>query len=360
MSARTQRSAAACAAALAVLPLGAVPARARTTAPAVVALDVKDCVSGSAEPPRLLHALEVELAPLHLAPAWVSSEPPETAALVVLRSDGCGSSEARLTLRVWSGHHSLIAKRQIAIGEVPRAALPRTLALIVSEALGASAKDSEEGSAAPQAGADEPAGAVASLLPLAETSLPAPRQWEYDDLFVHEDPYPRYTPLRAGAAVIVRSASHQQDLLLGFEFNARGGLSRRLEWAAELGYVGGKEDDAGESPVGIHWWNASLGADVVDGGSNLRWTLGPRISLGHLETRFSDGSFFGDEYERELLTELGLRGQLSLLLGTRIGLDLFLVGGHTLGTLALTRSISSQDELRGWQLSWGFGVSVLP
>jgi hypothetical protein len=360
MSARTQRSGAPYAKTLTVLLLAVTPARAQTTAPAVVALDVKDCVSGTAEPPRLLHALEVELAPLHLAPAWVSSEPPETAAVVVLRSDGCGSSEARLTLRVWSGHHTLIAKRQIAIGEVPRAALPRTLALIVSEALGAAAKDAEERSAAPPGGSDDPVGAVASLLPLAETSLPAPRLSEYDDLFVHQDPYPRYTPLRAGAAVVVRSASHHQDLLLGFEFNARGGLSRRLEWAAELGYVGGRKDDLGETPGGINWWNASVGADVVAGGNNLRWTLGPRISLAHLETHFSDGSFFGDEYERELLTELGLRGQLSLLLGTRVGLDLFLVGGHTLGTLALTRSISSQDELRGWQLSWGFGVSVLP
>lgn len=353
MSARTYRRCAPCGAALGAVLFGALPARAQSTAPAVVAVDVKDCVSGSAEPPRLLHALEVELAPLHLTPAWVSSEPPEVAAVVVLRSDACGSSEARLTLRVWSGHHKLIARRQITLGEVPRAALPRTLALIISEALGAPPSEPEARSSAPNGTSDEPVAAMATLLPLAQSPLPVVGLSEYDDLFVHQDPYPHYTPFRAGVAALVRDASHDQALLLGFEFNARAGIARRLDWAAELAYAGGTED-LDDGTWSINWWNASVGADFVDAGSSVRWSLGPRISLGHLETSS------GDDYERELLTELGVRAQLSVALGTHTGLDMFLVGSHTLGRLALTHSISSQDELRGWQLEWGVGISVLP
>lgn len=329
--------------------LGSAPAHAAN--PDTVAVEVTDCTSAAEEPSGLLDALTVELAPLRLRPVWVSSNPPKVVARVLLRSQNCGHSSAPLELQIWSGRSRLIAERTISTRTVSRPALRRTLALLVSEALGPAREAVTEGT--PDSNDD---------LAMSPFDAPEPsdaRRFDAtpeDALFFSADPYPRPSYLHVGAAVEMRLAPPYGSLLLGVELNAHARLNRATAWATEISYAGAG-NWAPDGNVIVRWWDVASGIDLL-AASDGSVAVGPRISAGYVAALTKDPTDL--RIQRALVGELGFRARLSTQLGTVAALEVVTSLSHTLGVLALTDDVVLEKPLDGWLLSWGMGIALSP
>jgi hypothetical protein len=328
-------------------------ASAHAAEPDAVAIEVADCRSTPEEPGGLLDALAVELAPLHLRPVWVSHNPPEVVARVLLRSQDCEHSSAPLELRIWSGHSRLIAERTIATRSVSQPVLRRTLALLVSEALGAASE------AVPESTSNSDSNGDHATAPLEPAALPDARRFDAtpgDALFFSTDPYPRPPYLHLGAAGEMRLAPPAGSLLLGVEFNARARIDHSADWAAEVSYAsaGGWPPD---ERVRVRWWDAASGIDLLaarDGSI----AVGPRISASYVAASTKDPSDL--RIQRALIGQLGVRARLSKQLGAVAALEVLASFSHTLGVLALTEDEVLEKPLDGWLVNWGMGIAISP
>jgi hypothetical protein len=332
-------------------PLLLASAPAHAAEPKAVAVEVTDCTSAAEEPSGLLDALTVELAPLRLRPVWASNNPQEVVARVLLRNQNCAHSSAPLELRIWSGQSRLITERTISTRAVSRPALRRTLALLVSEALGPSREASPEGT-------------LDSDSDLAAFPFDAPtpadaRRFDAtpdDALFFSADPYPRPSYLHLGAAAEMRLAPPFGSILLGVELDAHAHLSGSSDWATEISYAGAGNWEP-DGAVIVRWWELASGIDLL-ATSDDSVAIGPRISASYVAALTNDPTDL--RIQRALIGELGLRARWSTQLGTVAALQAVASVSHTLGVLALTEDEVLEKPLDGWLLSWGMGIAISP
>jgi hypothetical protein len=284
----------------------------------------------------LLRALEVELTSVQRQARDASESP---AASVVLSAD-CDRNTGTMTLRIRSGQSSVVQERSIALGEIPEAARPRLLALVIAEALGL------------ELAADEPnAGAGAQ----GEASL-AERDpyWRAFDatLYTTEDPYDPPPSLRLGLGTQARVSPTHSNLLFAFEANASGPIASAIQWGFEGSYANANDTWTTKGKANIHWWTGAAGLDfVVRGAAEL--TLGPRLAMGYLTSSTANVA-------RTFYNQLGARAKLATRLGPRTSLELVLAAHRTLGAFALEREDGVDTTFNGWLYSWGVGLAFQP
>jgi hypothetical protein len=337
----------------------AEPAWAADTSPGVVLVRATSC-----EAPRddaaLRHALEVELAAMHVETRWEMRDA-EAATPRVSLSAECAADTGVLSLRVWSSVPHLVVERSVALRDVPEAARARTLALVISEALGPALADARR-AAGSEDEAAEGASSQRTAFPAATTavsSLDGPLFTRADpyypaDLFNETDPYGARRALRLAAAAQARLAAHDSAMLLAFEVSASGPLAGAVDWGIEVSRASAMAWKT-DRTFDVNWWNASIGTDIVSA-RTVSLAFGPRLSLGHLTVEDSD--VFSTRSERTLVTQFGGRAKIDAPLSRRSSVQMMVAADRTLGVLALTHYTGLDREVRGWLLSWGMGLAV--
>ena len=287
-------------------------ARAADAVVGVVALRASSCMTGH-DDDALLRALEVELTSVQLQARGASESP---APSVVLSAD-CGRNTGAMTLRIRSSQSSVVQERSIALGEIPDAARPRLLALVIAEALGL------------ELAADESnVGAGAHGQATFETRAPSWRAFDAT-LYTTEDPYEPPPSLRLGLGTQARLSARHSNLLFAFEVNASGPIASAVQWGVEGSYAKANATWTPNGEADIHWWTGAAGLDfVVREMADL--TLGPRLGLGYLTS--STGNV-----ARTFDTQLGARAKLGTRLGPRTSLEIVLAANRMLDAYALER-----------------------
>lgn len=329
----------ACALALpcALLASAPRPAGAAESVAGVVALHLSECMT-STDDEALLRALEVELTSVQLqARDAAAAEPP--VARVVLSAD-CDGDTGAMTLRIRSNRSSVVQERSIALGEIPEAARPRLLALVIAEALGpeiAAADASAAAGAASEAAFDE-----------------RDPYWNASDssLYTTDDPYDPPPSLRLGLGSQARLSPRHSNLLFALELNASGPLASAVQWGVEGSYANASGTWTPDGSADVHWWTGAAGLDfVVRHLADL--TIGPRLALGYLTSSTAN-------VPRTFDTQLGARAKLGTRLGPRTSLELVLAAHRTLGAFALNRNDGVATTFDGWLFSYGIGLAFQP
>jgi hypothetical protein len=283
----------------------------------------------------LVRALEVELTSVQRNAPHAPEAP---GARVVLSAD-CDRVSGAMTLRIWSSQSGLVQERSIALGEIPEAARPRLLALVIAEALGLELA----GEPRDAAGAEHD-GAFEEREP----------QWGAFDssLFTTEDPYDPPRSLRLGLGTQARLSPRHSNMLLAFELNLGVPLASAVEWGIEGSYAtaNGTWTPTGEADV--HWWTGATGVDVVIRGM-ADLTVGPRVALGYLTSSTANVA-------RTIDTQLGARAKLGARVGRRTSFELMLAAHRTVGMMAYNRNDGVDTTFNGWLFSWGVGVAFQP
>jgi hypothetical protein len=303
----------------------------------VVALRPSSCMT-SQDDDALLRALEVELTSVQLQ-ARDASEPESPAARVVLSAD-CDRNTGAMTLRIRSSQSSVVQERSIALGEIPEAARPRLLALVIAEALGL------------ELAADEAnAGAGAHGEPSFETRDPYGRAFD-STLYTTDDPYDPPPSLRLGLGTQARLSPRHSNQLFAFELNASGPIASAVQWGVEGSYATASDTWTPSGDAVVHWWTGAAGLDfIVRGMADL--TLGPRVAFGYLTSSTANIAQTFD-------TQLGARAKLGTRLGPQTSLEIVLAAHRTVGMFARDRYDGVDTTFDGWLFSWGVGFAFQP
>jgi hypothetical protein len=312
----------------------------------------------------LRRALEVELVALHIEPRWASTDAAGAPAPITLSAE-CDTKSGSVALRVWASEPRLVLSRFVALRDVDEPARARTLALVISEALGpALAQFREEGGAD---SAEPPPAAAAPLDEAAAASRPLERRRTsfqrinpYGDedpheLFTRKNPYGMPHTVRLGTAAQARLSMRDSSVLLGAEVGLSGPVADDLDATMEVSYA---SSTSWLSALDASVWSLAFGADFVQF-DTIGVALGPRLSFGHISV--SDVVSFEDVSERTVFTQLGVRSKLEVPFDERLS-ALFTFGAHRiLGVYALTSSYTGLDQgLGGWGISWSLGLGVEP
>jgi hypothetical protein len=340
-------------------------------APSVVISKTPSC-SSPEQDAELRRALEIELAAMHVQHRW---ETPELSAAPTARislATDCAATDGLIALRVWTNIPRLVVKRTLALRDVPEAARARTLALIISEALGpalaaqTTAPDADDTRAADETPAradartaERRAANAPSMLtdayragPLFTTADPyAP----WGPLFTAEDPYSTPRRARLGGAAQARVILDGGAPLFGFEITASGPLSEDVDLSAETSYAAATTWST-DGDREVNWWNTSIGADLVNAGPVYSLALGPRLAFAHLTV--GDPNDESGSAERTLVTAFGARAKFEIPVGEKATVQTMLATQRSLGVLALNHYTGLDRAFNGWFVSWGLGFGV--
>jgi len=396
--------------------------RAAAREPTAVALYTLAC--SPREDAALRQALAVELRAIGVEPHWGATDAAGAPARFTLRAE-CDAENDNVALRLWSsepepretrsprrvspnveevtnaevpvgpgstrpspaqrgrgepgpssGHEALVLARTVALRDVAAPARARTLALVISEALGPALALGDE-PALPEPTLRRPPLAVAHTAAGTDdeaTSAPLPERAEpprarsrrtsafsranpygqLDELYSTSNPYGLGRAFRIGTGALGRMAMRDSSVLLGLELGANGPLSESADWAFEVSH---SSSTAWTSELEASWWSSAIGFDWVDVKS-IGLALGPRLSFGHLS--ISDLDPYDPSTERTLVTQLGFRGKLDFPVGERLSVQMTLSGHRTVGVYALTSYTGLDQDLNGWVFSWGLGLGLEP
>jgi hypothetical protein len=334
---------------------GASPANAE--APAVM-LHTSTCQPEADA--ALRRALEVELQALHVEPRWASTDAVGAPAPITLSAE-CDAESGSVSLRVWASEPRLVLSRFVALRDVDEPARARTLALVISEALGPTlASDRDDSLARPDP--QPPAEAAPSVAPRARSSRQRARRAAgfahgdpYDDgLFTTTNPYGMPHAFRIGTSGQARLAMRDSSVLLGAELAASGPISDLVDATLELSYAG---STTWSSALRASWWSMALGADFVHFDA-IGLAAGPRLSVGHLSVTRDE--WFDPVTERTLVAQLGVRGKFEVPIDDRLSALMTFGAQHGLGVYALTHYTGLDEGLSGWMVSWSLGLGVEP
>lgn len=349
----------------------AVPAAAEP--PAAVLLHTSTC--GPEQDAKLRRALEVELEALQVEPRWASTDAVGAPPPITLSAE-CDLGSGSVSLRVWASTPRLVLSRFVALRDVEEPARARTLALVISEALGptlASSRDtgsSEPSAGAPAEAASEPADAPV-LAPPAAPSQAAPSRarsrrrpalyrinpygaGDSGELFTTTNPYGTGRTLRVGTAAQARLSLRDSSVLLGGEMGMSGPATDDLDATFELSFAG---STSALSARDATWLSTAFGIDFVRG-DTIGFAIGPRLTLGYLG--ISDVVELEPTTERTLVTQLGLRSKFEVPIDGGLSALLTFGAHHTLGVYALTYYTGLDEGLNGWVISWSLGLGVEP
>jgi hypothetical protein len=342
------------------------------------------CATPPYDTAQLLHALAVELSPRPLRAEVAGQALDDVTARVILKVSSCDRGAAHVTLQIWSADEELLLQRAVPLREVAAPARARTLALVITDALRPLLA---ENTALPSAGAlaagssyatERSHAAQGSLAVEGPSPFEASRggsQVDYlasesafladrepraalgvEPLFQTDDPYREPLRLRVGAAARARLITQHSNLLLGFELNAHGALTRQCAWAVEVSYSAADTWAAGE--LSMSWWNAAVGWDLVAPGT-FSFSLGPRVSVGYVSAKPTGDPSYGVESPQDTaLGMLGVRASFSTRLSEMAALDMLLEAHHILPDPG--RHSDELAALNGWVLGWGMGVALQP
>jgi hypothetical protein len=340
--------------ALASALLSVVPgaAHAADPGPRVVVLRTSAC-RAAYDDAALQHAIDVELAARHVQfQRGVSDDAaPPSGVTLSTECDPAGG----VSLRVWSSSPRLVVERSVALKDVPEAARARTLALIITEALGPALANATPDPSEAEQSPDQPLPeATPAPGPLGSRLLTREDPYSpWGDLFISSDPYASQA-VRIGAAAQLRVALRDDSVLVAYELGASGPLTDGINWGVEATHAGANTwTRPGEREVS--WWNAAFGIDAI-WSRRMLLALGPRLSFGRLAITDADLA----NTERTLVTQLGARARLDLPVGNHGSVQTMLAAEHTLGALALTDYTGFDRSQRGWLISWGLGFAVQP
>lgn len=328
--------------------------------PAAVLLHTSTC--GPEQDAALRRALEIELEALHIEPRWAGTDAVGAPAPITLSAE-CDRSSGSVSLRVWASNPRLVLSRFVALRDVDEPARARTLALVISEALGPTlARPADDGVAAPPAPA-RPAPPTRE----ADAAQPrAPRRPVFyrinpygdadsDELFTTTNPYGMPHAFRIGTAAQARLSLRDSSVLLGAEMGMSGPLSEDFDATLEVSYAGSTR---WLSALDATVWSVAFGSDFVHF-DTIGFALGPRLAFGHIG--ITDDGSFERVSERTLFTQLGLRSKLEVPIDERLSVLLTFGAHKTLGVYALTTRYTGLDEgLNGWGINWSLGLGVEP
>jgi hypothetical protein len=319
-------------------PAGAQP-------PAAVMLHTSTC--RPQDDAALRRALEVELQALHIEPRWASTDAVGAPAPITLSAE-CSADSDSVSLRVWASNPRLVLSRFVALRDVDEPARARTLALVISEALGPTLAIDRDDSAER---AEPP--------PPPRRGSGFSRSDPYGDqganeLFTTRNPYGMPHTFRIGAAAQTRLAMRDSSVLLGAEVGASGPIADSVDASFEVSYSG---TASGMSALPSSWWSVALGSDFVHFDA-IGLAAGPRLSFGHLSITRNDSG--GPTTERTLVAQLGLRSKFEVPVSERVSALLTFAAQHTFGVYALTDYTGLDEGLNGWVISWGLGLGVEP
>lgn len=323
--------------------------------PAAVMLHTSTCQP--AADAALRRALEVELQALHVEPRWASTDAVGAPAPITLSAE-CDAASDSVSLRVWASEPRLVLSRFVALRDVDEPARARTLALVISEALGPTlSSDADGGEPAPSQPA--PASLDASRSPSGGSSRPlrsrfVPSDPSIDELYTTTNPYGMPHAFRIATSAQARLALRDSSVLLGAELAASGPIADKVDATFELSYLG---STTWSSALEASWWSMALGADFVHLDS-IGLAAGPRLSVGYLRLTSDDG--FDLFSEQTLVAQLGVRGKFEAPIDDNFSALLTFGAQHTLGVYALTHYTGLDEGLNGWLLTWSLGLSVQP
>jgi hypothetical protein len=330
---------------------GAAPAAAQP--PAAVMLHTSTCQPEADS--ALRRALEIELQALHVEPRWASTDAVGAPAPITLSAE-CDAESGNVSLRVWASEPRLVLSRFVALRDVDEPARARTLALVISEALGPSlASESADGSSArlerqpPSEAAPFAAPARASQRRSSFADSDA-----FDELFTTTSPYGMPHAFRLGTAAQARLSMRDSSVLLGAELSASGPVADHFDATWELSYAGSA---LGSEALDASWWSVAIGGDFVDIDA-IGLAAGPRLALGHLSITGGEG--FEASTERTLVAQIGFRGKFEVPIDDRFSALMTFGALHTLGVYATTPYTGLDEGLNGWMLSWSLGFGVGP
>jgi hypothetical protein len=334
----------------------ATPATAQP--PAAVMLHTSTCQpQADAE---LRRALEVELQALNIEPRWASTDAVGAPAPITLSAE-CDGESGSVSLRVWASEPRLVLSRFVALRDVDEPARARTLALVISEALGpALASDRDDGGLA-RIDAPLPSGAAPAVAPARSSRQRGRRGSRFarsdpydDELFTTTNPYGMPHAFRVGTSAQARLAMRDSSVLLGGELAVSAPVSDRFDAALELSYA---SSTSWSSALQTSWWSLALGTDFVHFDA-IGLAAGPRLSFGYL-------SVTGDEWydpstEHTIVAQLGVRSKFEVPIDDRLSALMTFGAQHTFGVYALTHYTGLDEGLNGWVVSWSLGLSVEP
>lgn len=328
----------------------------------------------------LRQALEVELRAMRVEPRWGPRAEADAPARYTLRAT-CDPADDSVALRLWSNEPALLLSRRVALRDVAEPARTRTLALVISEALGPAllgdARDAPAASPSSAPAASARPSDVRERDDAAPVSEPRARPvargasargerprraggllrtnpYAPLELYSTSSPYGMPHGFRIGTGALGRLALRDSSVLLGLELGANGPLSESIDWSLELSH---SSSTAWSSELGVSWWSTSLGVDLVDVDA-IAVAAGPRLSLGHLS--INDPSPTDASTERTLVAQLGFRGKIDVPVGERTSVQVTFSGHRTVGVQALTHYTGLDRELNGWILAWGLGLGLEP
>jgi len=330
----------------------AAPAAAQP--PAAVLLHTSTCQPEADA--ALRRALEIELQALHVEPRWASTDAVGAPAPITLSAE-CDAESGSVSLRVWASEPRLVLSRFVALRDVDEPARARTLALVISEALGPTlASEGDDGSA--RLDLQPPSEAEPSFAPAAR----ARRRRGFADsdvydgeLFTTTNPYGMPHAFRIGTSAQARLSMRDSSVLLGAELAVSGPFSDHFDATLELSYVGSSRSS---SALQASWWSMAVGADFVHFDA-IGLAAGPRLSFGHLSLSGQDSSF-EPITERTLVAQLGVRSKFEVPIDDRLTALMTFGAQHTLGVYAVTYYTGLDEGLNGWIVSWSLGLGVEP
>lgn len=315
--------------------------------PAAVMLHTSTCQPEADA--ALRRALEVELSALHVEPRWASTDAVGAPAPITLSAE-CDAESASVSLRVWASEPRLVLSRFVALRDVDEPARARTLALVISEALGPTlASEADDGLDAPA-----PEAAPAEAPRARRRAALTPIDPYNDELFTTTNPYGMPHAFRIGTSAVARVAMRDSSVLLGAELALNGPISEHFDAALEASYTG---STTWSSALRGSWWSMAVGADFVHFDA-IGLAAGPRLSLGHLSLTRDDS--FDPTTERTLVAQLGMRTKFEVPIDDRLSALMTFGVQHTLGVYALTYYTGLDEGLNSWVLSWSLGLGVEP
>jgi hypothetical protein len=339
--------------------------------PDAVWLELPECATPPYDTRELLRTLELELGSHQLQ---LRVQPPRATGAglgVSLALPRCDADADSLTLQYRDGDGQRSRKRALSLRDVPKPARPRTLALVIAEALRPSCWPGAAAPAEPSAPAEQTPTRQRTLAPATADPLSvkdasalfvrqfprfgaslrrsAPGDGVHDDpLISPDDPYPWTQRLQIGFGAHARLVTREGNLLPGAELNLRGQISRLTNLALEAFYTGGRTWTAQGGELNLNWYGAGAGFDArLSETSQLRF--GPRLSVSHLEDDWSGAA--------AMLTAVGGRLDFGAWLMQRATLDVRMELAHSLYVKALSHDRDSLPWY-GWIVTWGAGVSL--
>jgi hypothetical protein len=323
--------------------------------PAAVMLHTSTCQPEADS--ALRRALEIELQALHVEPRWASTDAVGAPAPITLSAE-CDAESGNVSLRVWASEPRLVLSRFVALRDVDEPARARTLALVISEALGPSLASEAGGGDPARLEPQPPSESEPSFGPILRARE---RRSDFADsdgydgeLFTTTSPYGMPHAFRIGTSAQARLSMRDSSVLLGAELGASGPVSEHFDATLELSYAGSA---MGSSALEASWWSMAFGADFVHFDA-IGLAAGPRLAFGHLSLTGEES--FDFITERTLVAQIGVRSKFEVPIDDRLSALMTFGALHTFGVYATTPYRGLDEGLNGWIVSWSLGLGLEP